>query len=114
MATDATRVLLRQFLGALSQYEKCQIVAKLRGARMRMREREGRCEGRKPFGHHDHERAAIARMKELRKLGMGFDRIAAQLNVERIPTRTGRPWHGVVVNRVLSRKPRPRTEQVKG
>jgi hypothetical protein len=34
----------------------------------------------------------------------GFDRIATRLNEEGIPTRTGRPWHGVVVNRILTRK----------
>src|SRR6202023_394641 len=35
MATDATRVLMRQLMGAVGQYDKTQIVAKLRGARMR-------------------------------------------------------------------------------
>ena len=32
MATDATRVLMRQLLGAVAQYEKTQIVIKLRAA----------------------------------------------------------------------------------
>jgi hypothetical protein len=50
MASDSTRVLMRQLLGAVAQYDKSQIVAKLRGARMRKRAQQGRCEGRKPFG----------------------------------------------------------------
>jgi hypothetical protein len=40
----------------------------------------------------------------LRAEGLGFDRIAARLNEEHVPTRTGRPWHGVVINRNLTGK----------
>jgi len=43
-------------------------------------------------------------MKALRAEGLGFDRIAAKLNEEGLSTRTGRPWHGVVVNRILTGK----------
>jgi DNA invertase Pin-like site-specific DNA recombinase len=104
MATDPTRVLLRQLLGAVAQYEKSQIVAKLKGARIRIKAATGRCEGRKSFGHYSGEEGALQRMIELRASGLGFDRIAAQLNNEQVPTRTGRRWHGVVVNRILSSK----------
>jgi hypothetical protein len=41
-----TAVLVRQVLGAISQFEKASAVAKLAGARKRKRERERRCEGR--------------------------------------------------------------------
>jgi DNA invertase Pin-like site-specific DNA recombinase len=102
MASDPTRILMRQMLGAVAQYDKSQIVLKLRGARMRKRASEGRCEGRKPFGKDKSEQAAIARMKELRAEGLAFDRIAERLNVEGVPTRTGKRWHGIVVNRILS------------
>jgi DNA invertase Pin-like site-specific DNA recombinase len=102
MANDPTRVLMRQLMGAVAQYDKSQIVLKLRGARMRMRAKEGRCEGRKPFGHYEGEAVALERMKALRAQGLGFDRIAESLNVEGIPTRTGRRWHGIVINRILS------------
>src|SRR5580698_7292635 len=100
MATDPTRILVRQMMGAVAQYEKSQIVLKLRGARMRKRAKEGRCEGRKPFGYFEGEAAARERMKALRAEGLGFDRIAVRLNAEQVPTRTGKPWHGVVVNRI--------------
>ena len=40
-----TAVLVRQVLGAIAQFEKASIVAKLAAARKRKREREGRCEG---------------------------------------------------------------------
>ncbi len=43
-----TAVLVRQILGAVSQFEKAQLVRKLRVARNRKRADTGRCEGRKP------------------------------------------------------------------
>jgi DNA invertase Pin-like site-specific DNA recombinase len=104
MANDPTRILVRQMMGAVAQYEKSQIVLKLRGARMRKRAKEGRCEGRKPYGYYEGEAAAVGRMKALRAEGMGFDRIAAKLNAEGVPTRTGKPWHGVVINRIMTGK----------
>lgn len=42
-----TAELVRQILGAISQFEKAQLVLKLRAARKRKREATGRCEGRK-------------------------------------------------------------------
>jgi DNA invertase Pin-like site-specific DNA recombinase len=101
---DPSRKLMRQVFGAIAEYEKTMIVLKLRGARTRTRAREGRCEGRKPFGYFQGEAAALARIKALRSEGIGFDRIAARLNEEKISTRTGKPWHGVVVNRILTGK----------
>jgi len=44
---DPTRVLIRQVLGAVAQFEKAVIVSKLKAARVRKRRAEGRCEGRK-------------------------------------------------------------------
>jgi DNA invertase Pin-like site-specific DNA recombinase len=104
MATDPTRVLMRQLMGAVAQYDKAQIVAKLRGARMRKKAREGHCEGRKPFGYYAGEAETLERLKSLRAAGMGFDRIARELNGQGVPTRSGKPWHGVVVNRILTGK----------
>jgi DNA invertase Pin-like site-specific DNA recombinase len=49
MASDPTRVLMRQLMGAVAQYGKSQIVAELRGARMRKKATEGR----KPYGYYE-------------------------------------------------------------
>jgi DNA invertase Pin-like site-specific DNA recombinase len=103
MASDPTRIAFRQMMGVFAQYDKSQIVLKLRGARMRKRAAEGRCEGRKPYGTREGEQAIIARMRALRKAGLGFDRIAAALNNEGLKPRAGERWHGVVVNRILSK-----------
>lgn len=43
-----TAELVRQILGAVAQFEKAALVAKLRHARDRVRAERGRCEGRKP------------------------------------------------------------------
>jgi DNA invertase Pin-like site-specific DNA recombinase len=104
MATDPTRILMRQLMGAVAQYDKSQIVLKLRGARLRKRAKTGRCEGRKPYGFFEGEADVLNRIKALRAEGLGFDRVATHLNGEHVPTRTGRPWHGVVINRILTGK----------
>ena len=106
MANDPTRILMRQLMGAVAQYDKSQIVLKLRGARMRKRAQQGRCEGRKPYGYFEGEQEVIERMRTLRASAMGFDRIAAQLNAEGRKPRTGERWHGLVVNRILTGKGR--------
>jgi len=43
-----TAIMVRQILGAVSQFEKASLVEKLRKARERKRIETGRCEGRKP------------------------------------------------------------------
>jgi hypothetical protein len=58
-------------------------------------------EGRKPYGAFEGEQPIIERMRALKASGMGFDRIAAQLNPEGVKPRTGERWHGLVVNRIL-------------
>lgn len=104
MENDPSRNAFRQMMGVFAEFEKDTIVAKLRGARIRAKAKTGRCEGRKPYGFYEGEAAALNRAKALRAEGLGFDRIAARLNEEHVPTRTGRPWHGVVVNRILTGK----------
>ncbi|MGI8724739.1 MAG: recombinase family protein [Methyloceanibacter sp.] len=62
-----TAVLVRQVLGAISQFEKAGVVAKLAAARKRKRECEGRCEGRKPLSITRPEVVALARKLRRRK-----------------------------------------------
>lgn len=53
---------------------------------MRKGAKEGRCEGRKPLGYYEGEATALERARSLRAQNLGFDRIAARLNEDRIPT----------------------------
>ena len=103
---NATGTLVRQILAVIAQFEKTSIVAKLRKARARKRAEVGRCEGRKPFGEREGEAAVLALIRSLRRKPKGGDRmpfkaIADKLNADGVPTRTGRPWHGEVVRRLL-------------
>jgi DNA invertase Pin-like site-specific DNA recombinase len=108
---DPTRTLIRQVLAAVSQFEKSLIVLKLRGARERKRRRTGACEGRKPFGARPGETAVLSRILFLRRgldggAGATIAAIAAQLNSERVATRTGRPWATGTVHGILARHKR--------
>src|SRR5215471_10413453 len=52
-ASDPSRVMMRQIAGSFAQYEKTRLVTKLRGARERIRETQGKCEGRKSYAERD-------------------------------------------------------------
>lgn len=103
--SDPSRILIRQVLGAVAEHDKACTVAKLRKARQRKRELNGRCEGRKPFGFHAAERASLVRISELRGEGKSFRAIVAVLNAEGIPTRSGKPWTFASVAKILRRQP---------
>ncbi len=103
---NPTAKLVRQILAAVSEFDKTSIVLKLKAARMRVRREKGRCEGRKPFGERDGEAAILELIRSLRRKPNGgkrlaFSVIAGRLNRDGIPTRTGKPWHGEVVRRLL-------------
>jgi DNA invertase Pin-like site-specific DNA recombinase len=99
--TDPTRVLFRQLMGAIAQYDKSMIVLKLRGARRRVKAATGRCEGQKPFGHYSGEQPTLNRILALRRGGMSARKIASTLNDIGISNRKGTKWHPYVVAQVL-------------
>lgn len=101
LSDDPSRVLMRQMLGAFFQYEKTLLVAKLRGARQRIRSGTGRCEGRKPYGTKPGEQAIVERIKQLRGDGMAVDKIAAVLNTEALMPRAGARWYPTTIYRIL-------------
>lgn len=91
---DPTRVLIRQMLGALSQWEKSAIVKKLRTARDRSRAKSGKCEGRKPYGYRPGEKEVLDVIKLLwnGNAGMTFNQLAIDLNSMGLKTRCGGRW----------------------
>ncbi len=105
---DPTRTLIRQVLGAVAQFEKSVIVAKLKAARIRKRKATGRCEGRKPFGTKPGEAETLTLIRRLRRKPRGgerlsYDAIAARLNEMGAPTRTGKGWMGATVCGIVKR-----------
>ena len=100
---DPSRKLVRQIFGAISEYEKCMIVLKLRGARQRMKARTGRCEGMIAFGEGRTEKNVVRRILELRAGGLAVDKIATTLNAEDLRPKYGKQWYGSSVSNVLKR-----------
>ena len=61
LSDTPTAVLIRQVLGAVAQFEKAALVAKLRGARERKKRETGKCGGRKSYAERDAELVAKAK-----------------------------------------------------
>jgi DNA invertase Pin-like site-specific DNA recombinase len=102
-SADPSRVLFRQIVGAVAQYEKCLIVAKLAAARKRIRDRGQRCDGARPYGLEPAEALVLADIRARRAAGETLEGIAAALNAAETPARRGGKWHGRVIARLLAR-----------
>lgn len=103
MANDPGRVFFRQVMGAVAQLDKSNLVAKLAGARARKSARGEKAVGSYPFGHYPGEQETVDLMRQLRAEGLGFDRIAAEMNKRGVQTRRGAKWGGNTVNVILTR-----------
>jgi DNA invertase Pin-like site-specific DNA recombinase len=102
------RKFIRQVLGAVSELDKSVLVAKLKAARSRIRKTGKRCEGRKPYGYRPGESGIVEKIKQLRRkprMGerLSFAQIAAQLNAEGVPTRSGGVWRASTIGAILGR-----------
>ena len=89
---DPTRVLIRQIMGALAQWDKSMIVAKMRSARKRKRAAGERCEGAKPYGRTKEEAMVQEVAHQLRDEEKSLSYIANFLNASGFTTRRGKPW----------------------
>lgn len=92
---DPTRKLVRQVLGAISEYEKSMLVQKLKVARKRKKAKYGKCEGRKSY--QEIAPGTVRYIKSLRRKPKGkkrksYSKIAEILNTEGVPTLNGQPW----------------------
>jgi DNA invertase Pin-like site-specific DNA recombinase len=109
---DPTRVLVRQIMAAIAQYDKTSIVQKLRRARERKRLRGERCEGAKPLGHYPVDGPVLAFIMRLGAQGRSAWEIADLLNCHnrdnppacRMPPRKGRQWWSSAVRKILERQ----------
>jgi DNA invertase Pin-like site-specific DNA recombinase len=105
--SDVSRTLIRQILGAVSQWDKNSTVLKLRGARERIRARQGRCEGAKPYGEHPKHPEEVAVLRDI--LERSFDHnqscreIAAALNEKGILSRKRKAWTFGTVAKILTK-----------
>jgi DNA invertase Pin-like site-specific DNA recombinase len=100
----STAKLVRQVLGAISEFDKAMTVAKLRGARERKRREAGKCEGRK--SHAERNPALVARAKRLHRKRpkggrMSLRAISAELAAQGFLNENGRPFAAASVRSML-------------
>jgi DNA invertase Pin-like site-specific DNA recombinase len=100
-----TAEMVRQILGSVSQFEKAQLVAKLRSARQRVRERLGKCEGRKSIAELHPELFKEARRLRRRSPKTGkqrsYRKIAEALQQQGYSTAKGNAYSASMVARLV-------------
>jgi DNA invertase Pin-like site-specific DNA recombinase len=102
--SDPSRVMMRQIAGSFAQYEKTRLVTKLRGARERLREANGKCEGRKSFAERDPE-LVLAAKRLHRRSPKGHRRslreIARELQALGYTNKQGQPYSASCVKSMV-------------
>ncbi len=108
---DPTRKLMRQMFGGIAEYEKTMLVQKLQAARLRIKLRDGECEGRKGYHASEEGRAILKRIRYLRRKRKNmkqrtWQQVADTLNSEGIRTLDGKRWYPQRVQQTFkSQKP---------
>ena len=102
--SNPTAKMIRQVLAVVAEFDRCVTVLKLRAARERQRAKNGRCEGRKPFGFKIGEESTVTMILTMADQGWDSDEIARGLNLNHIPTRMGKRWHAGTVSKILKRQ----------
>jgi DNA invertase Pin-like site-specific DNA recombinase len=99
-----TAVLVRQVLGAIAQFEKAQLVTKLKVARDRKRAATGRCEGRKPVPDDvKAEARRLARRSPKTGQRRSLRDIAAELAAMGHLGSSGQPYGAESIKRMIAR-----------
>jgi DNA invertase Pin-like site-specific DNA recombinase len=103
-----TSKLIRQILGAVSEFDKAMIVAKLKGARDRARRVRGKCEGRKSYAERAGGEELVSVARQLRANSNGqrphsLRKVAAGLSERGYVTPSGRPYSASAISSMLER-----------
>ena len=100
-----TSKLIRQILGAVSEFDKAMTVAKLKGARDRARRVRGKCEGRKAYAEREGGKALVALARQLRRSNgrpPSLRKISAALAEHGHVTPSGKPYSASAVASMLA------------
>ena len=95
-----TAVLVRQVLGAIAQFDKASLVAKLKAARDRKKAATGKCGGRRSYFEVRPDVVALA--KELHAEGISLRKISAELAAQGRLTDGGKPYVASAVQAMLA------------
>lgn len=110
--SDPARKLIRQILGALSEYERALVTLRLQGGRATKAAKGGFAYGAPPFGYKSEggvlvevpdEAAAVSVMRTLRDGGASLRAVAAHLDATGTRPRRGVSWHPNTVREILRR-----------
>ena len=103
-----TSNLIRQILGAVSEFDKAMTVAKLKDARDRVRRAQGKCEGRKTYAEREggQELVALARQRRgnLNGQPQSLRKIAADLAERGCVTPSGRRYSASAIASMLGER----------
>lgn len=110
---DPSRKLIRQVLGAVSEYERSMVALRLRMGRRRKAERGGFAFGAPPFGWRAEgrelvpvptEQAVLERIAEMRRGGFSLRAMAEALTVEGHRPKRGERWHPETLRKIVERQ----------
>lgn len=113
---DATKVLIRQIIGAVAQYERTVIRGRMMSGKAAKKEQGGFLGGRAPYGFRivdgdvvtdDAEQEVVALVGQLRNAGMSLRQIGAELDQRGYRPRDGAAWHPTTVRRIAAITPIP-------
>ncbi len=108
---DHTRDLIRQILGAIAQYERALIAARMSAGKSLKKAKGGYAGGRPRYGYEARDRElvpvaeeqeAIKLARRLRGQGQSLRRIAEMLDREGHRPKVGASWHATQVARLLA------------
>lgn len=100
---DPMRRAMVQVQGIFAELDKNMLIAKLRKARERKKEKTGKGEGRHAYGEKTGEAEILAEILDLDRRGLSCRNVASALNKKQLPTRAGGPWLGSTVAKILAR-----------
>jgi DNA invertase Pin-like site-specific DNA recombinase len=113
---DPTRVLVRQVLGAIAQYERGVIRGRMLAGKAVKAARGGYTGGRPRFGTRAENAAlvtavdeseAVDAIVELRRAGRSYRDVCAELDARGLKPRRADQWQPAVVRRIALREDRP-------
>jgi DNA invertase Pin-like site-specific DNA recombinase len=97
--------MVRQILGAVSQFEKAMLVAKLKGARERKHAATGKCEGRKTYAERSPQMVTLAERLHrytIDKRQRSLRDIAAELEAAGYTLAGGKRHTAAAISRMIS------------
>ena len=100
---EPSRLLIRRILGAVAQWEKAVLVAKMKAGADKKRRETGRCGGVVPYGKLPGESYLLSHMVGLMNEGHSLAEVAQVMNNGGHKTRSGKEWTKARVHNAIAR-----------